>query len=221
MMLSRIVLGGLAPAVRGVALRGVIPVAAAVAVLVAGACVEEPGGAVTNADPFEGVDADFIDIDYESALTREGVRVAWVDADSSYAWDDSTSVLLFGMVLAVYDSVGSPTARITSASGRLNTETQRLTARGSVVMQVYGQSTTLQSEMLEFFPEEGMIRSDSVTRAVIDGAQTSGTCFESDMRFENVTVCNIVGDVPPLGVDTSVAVVGGAPPRQRDREGRR
>jgi len=220
-MLSRTVLPHDDVATSGIGFRRAVPFLAALAILVAGACVEEPGGAVTNADPFEGVDADFIDIDYESALTREGVRVAWVDADSSYAWDDSTSVLLFGMVLALYDSVGAPRARITSASGRLNTETQQLLARGSVVMQVDGRRTTLQSEMLEFFPNEGMIRSDSVTRAVIDGSQTSGTCFESDMTFENVTVCDIVGDVPPLGFDTTVATPGGAPPRERDREGRR
>lgn len=209
---------GVAPTRRGI--RGLIPVGAALAVITTAACDDEPVGAVTDADPFAGSTADVIQLDYESAITQGGVRAAWVDADSSWSWKDSTAVYLFEMQLAVYDSVGAERARVTSEFGRLETRNQALTARGNVTMNVYGaQQTSIQSEMLQYFPEEGKIRSDSVTRAMIDGSQTTGTCFESDLTFQNFDVCNMVGDILQVGVDSAGGVRGGAPPRARG-EGR-
>jgi LPS export ABC transporter protein LptC len=150
------------------------------------------------------VDVDYqISIGYEFISTHEGVRSARVRADSVWQWQDSAHALLFGMEMEIFDSIGAPRARVTSQEGTLEFETQELVARGNAVLRIPADETSISSPVLTYSPQQDRIVSDTVTRAVIGGRETTGSCFESDLRLTNLTVCRPVGAIPDLRRDSA------------------
>ncbi|HKK94373.1 MAG TPA: LPS export ABC transporter periplasmic protein LptC [Longimicrobiales bacterium] len=174
---------------------------AAVAVLGLAACEEESTGVV--ADPSDFIPTDYqITSGFEFTSTVDGVRNAEVVADSTWQWTDSSSVRLFGVQMNFFDSLGIASARLTSQEARLDVESQDLEARGNAVLNVFARNATIQSPVLYYSPEQNEIRSDTVTRAVIDGDPLTGTTFVSDLQFRNITVTQPVGNIPDVMVDT-------------------
>lgn len=156
------------------------------------------------------VDVDYqITVGYEFTQTHDGVRSAKVRADSVWQWQDSTNALLFGMEMEIFDSIGAPRARVTAQNGTLEFETQELIARGNAVLVIPADETSIQSPVLTYSPQQDRIVSDTVTRAVIDGRETTGTCFESDLRLTNLVVCQPVGAIPDLRRDSTANEGGG------------
>ena len=184
----------------GLPIRVALPALAAGLVLAA-ACAEEPTGA-------EGARQEFIPTDYqiiegfELTQTVDGIRNAEIVADSTWQWADSTAVRLFGVQMNFYDTVGAPTARATANEARLDSESQDMELRGNAYLNVFTQNATVQSPVLYYAPDADMIRSDTVTRAIIDGDLLTGTRFESDLQFQNITIDDPVGAIPDLAVDT-------------------
>jgi len=197
--------------------RSAVPVAVAAFVGLA-ACADEPTGT--------SVDASFVPVDYlitngfEFTSTVDGVRNAEVEADSAWQWQDSTATHLFGVQMDFFDTLGLPTARLTAQFARLNAETQDLVARGNAVLTVRARNARIQSPVLYYYPDQDEIRSDTVTRALIDGDLLTGTRFVSDLQFQNISIDSPVGDIPDLLTDT-VATGGATGPSGGGREGTR
>lgn len=185
--------------------RSFAPLTAAL-VIALGACQEQSTGVETDS-------AEFIPTDYQITngfqftSTVDGVRNAEVVADSTWQWADS--VRMFGVQMNFFDSLGVASARLTSQEARLDVETQDLEARGNAVLNVFARDATIQSPVLYYSPEQNEIRSDTVTRAVIDGDPLTGSTFVSDLQFRNITVSQPVGAIPDMTVDTT-----GTPPRR-------
>lgn len=184
----------------GRSIRACAPLAAAALVLVA-ACTDEPTGATPEQGELIPTDYQIVN-GFQLTRTVDGVRNAEVVADSSWQWADSTAVRLFGVEMDFYDSLGIATARATASEARLDMESQDMELRGNAVLDVEVRNTTIQSPVLYYSPESQVIRSDTVTRANIDGDLVTGTRFESDLQFRNMTIDNPVGDVPDLMMDT-------------------
>ena len=102
--------------------------------------------------------------------------------------------MLRQMSIVFYDEFGNENATVTGALGDWNRETNRMAARGDVVLLIHGDSSRIQSAELFYDPGLEKIWSDSTTtRTMRDGTVTSGTAFESDMAFENITIANMRG----------------------------
>ena len=90
--------------------------------------------------------------------------------------------------------VGNERATVTGLEGDWNQETNRMVARGDVVLFIHTDSSTIQSPEIFYEPDIDKIWSDSsVVRTMQDGSVQSGTAFESDMSFENVVIQNMRG----------------------------
>lgn len=187
-------------------MRAFAPMTAALVVLVTaglGACTEEPTGAI--ADDSLVLRDYLISEGFAFTSTVDGVRNADVVADSAWTWQDSTATYLFGVQMNFFDSLGVASARLTSQEARLDAETQDLVATGNAVLLVLAMNYRIQSPELYYSPEQNEIRSDTVTRAQLDGDLITGSSFRSDLQFQNIEIASPVGAIPPMFVDTAQA----------------
>ena len=100
------------------------------------------------------------------------------------------------MNIVFYDETGRERATVTGVRGEWNRETDRMVARGDVVLLIHSDSSRIESQELYYDPGLDRIWSDSTTvRTMKDGTVTSGTAFESDMSFENVRIANARGGI--------------------------
>lgn len=176
-------------------LRRLPPVAAALAVALAAACGEEPSNPVA-ADALRLLDADAVSYGMKTYLTTDGIRTGEVFSDSAYQFNDSSRSHLFGMRMKLFHDDGRDRAVITADSAVLYQQTQELTARGNVVAVVQDQGVQIESPELHYNPDAERIWSDSASVLTRDGSVTRGSCFESDLVFENWSICDPVGDIP-------------------------
>jgi LPS export ABC transporter protein LptC len=159
----------------------------ALAALGAAAC----GG--TTAPPFGDYDtlpADNVMIDVEHAMTRNGVRQSVLKSDTTLAFNDSSTFHLRGVNLKMYTEEGAVRATLTSQTGELDQTTNRMVARGNVVLVVHGPNgRTIWSEELHYDPQQGRLWSNVRTRTRTDrGEELIGDGFTADDQFSNVSV---------------------------------
>jgi LPS export ABC transporter protein LptC len=166
---------------------------AALATATAGACSTEIQTPVATGD-LQAMEADYVAYGMVSFVTANGVREGRIEADTAYVYEESTSAILKTMHLVFYDELGNERATVTGTDGDWNMETNRMVARGDVVLLVHADSSTIESQEIYYDPGLERIWSDSTTvRTMKDGSVTSGTAFESDMSFENLTIANMRG----------------------------
>ncbi len=167
--------------------------ASAVAPLFVVACEEAMDAPVASAD-VQGIGADIVYYGMVSYLTASGVREGRVQADTAYAFFDSATVKLKGMRLVFYNSDGTERASVTADAGELDENTDRMVARGNVVLIVLSDGRRIETAELNYNPGEDRIWSDSATvQTLANGTVTRGTAFQSDMDFRNVVIRNIRG----------------------------
>lgn len=168
--------------------------AASVAIpLLLAACEEVADTPLASAD-VQGIGADLVQYGMVSYLTASGVREGRVQADTAYAFYDSATVKLRGMRLVFYNPDGSERASVTAESGEMDENTDRMVARGNVVLIVQTDGRRIETAELNYDPNQDRIWSDSATvQTLANGSVTRGTAFESDLDFRNVVIRNIRG----------------------------
>ena len=140
------------------------------------------------------LDADQVVYGMVSFLTASGIREGRVEADTAYVYADSALIVMRGMELTFYDDEGRPRATVTALGGELDQNTDRMVARGDVVLRVHADGRVIESPELRYDPQRDRIWSDSTTvQRLADGSVTRGTAFESDLEFRNVRIENIRG----------------------------
>ena len=163
------------------------------AVMTAAACGEELSTPVANAD-LQAMEADYVAYGMVSFVTAAGVREGRVEADTAYVYEQTSTAMLRQMSIVFYDEFGGENATVTGEFGDWNQETNRMVARGDVVLLIHGDSSRIESAEIYYDPGLEKIWSDSLTtRIMSDGSVMSGTAFESDMAFENITIANMRG----------------------------
>ena len=142
----------------------------------------------------QGIGADLVQYGMVSYLTASGVREGRVQADTGYVFYDSATVKLLGMRLVFYNTDGTERATVTADAGELDEHTDRMVARGHVVLIVHVDGRRLETAELRYDPDQDRIWSDSATvQTMADGSVTRGSAFESDLDFKNVVIRNIRG----------------------------
>jgi LPS export ABC transporter protein LptC len=157
---------------------------------------EGPTEATGAVGDLANIDADNVMFGMVSYLTSKGVRQGRIDADTAYVYNDSSSVQLQGMHVVFYAEDGQERATVVAERGELDQISDRMIARGNVVLTIHGDGRKIESAELLYDPDRDMIWSDSATvQTLADGRVTRGTAFESDLSFNNVTIANPRGAI--------------------------
>jgi len=142
----------------------------------------------------QSIEADNVLFGMVSFMTASGVREGRVRADTAYLFADSSMAKLRQMQIVFYGEDGRPSATVTGVYGEYSPESDRMVARGDVVLEIHSDSSRIESQELHYDPEIDKIWSDSATvRTMSDGSVTSGSSFESDMSFDNVLIRDMRG----------------------------
>ncbi len=158
------------------------------------ACAQPPTTPVASSD-LQGIKADVVFYGMESYLTSQGIRQGRVQADTAYMFNDSSAIEVRGMHVVFYDDEGREKATVTSNRGELDRKSDRMIARGNVVLVVAADGRKIESAELHYDPDLNRIWSDSAT-VMHNGSQvTRGTAFQSDLEFKNVRIENPRGAV--------------------------
>jgi LPS export ABC transporter protein LptC len=142
----------------------------------------------------QSMEADYVAYGMRAYVTTSGIREARIEADTAFIYEEESSAVLRRMSLIFYDEQGRERATVTGTAGDWNRETNRMVARGDVVLFIHNDSSTIESAEIFYEPDIDRIWSDSTTvRTMKDGSVQTGTAFESDMSFENLTIQNMRG----------------------------
>jgi LPS export ABC transporter protein LptC len=159
-------------------------IAVALVATVAAACVDKgvrPGRTMA-ADSADQVMAGFA-----TNITKVGLRLSHVIADSAWIYQARQVVDLKHMTMTMYDSSGASTAVITADKGNYNIREQSLDARGNVIATT-SRGRVLKTPHLVYSQQRNEITSDSAFTSTGPDANLTGTNFTSDPAFKNVRV---------------------------------
>lgn len=158
-----------------------------------GAC-DDPTNTPQAASDLLELDADNVMYGMVAYLTRSGVREGRIEADTAYLYADSGKAYLRSMKVVFYDDAGHEKATVTALRGEWAQDTDRMIARGNVLLIVQSDGRRIQSAEIHYDPQTERIWSDSATvQTLADGSVTSGTAFQSDLDFANIKIENIRG----------------------------
>ncbi|NNF12861.1 MAG: LPS export ABC transporter periplasmic protein LptC [Gemmatimonadetes bacterium] len=163
---------------------------------IAAGCTEELNTPVAD-DELQSMESDYVAFGMVSFITANGVREGRVEADTAYVFEETGLANLHQMEIVFYEEeTGRQQATVSGVAGEWNRETNRMVARGDVVLFLHADSSTIESQEIYYDPALGSVWSDSTTvRTMKDGTVTSGTAFESDMSFENIRIANARGGI--------------------------
>jgi len=171
----------------------VAPWALAVAVVFLGACGEEVNGPGGATDQMEALESPIV-FGMMAYMSTDGVRTGRVEADTAYTYADSTKVDLRRMTAIFFDEDGSERATVTGREGEWDQETNKMIARGDVVLLIHTDGSKIESAEINYDPSIDRVWSDSATvRTLADGGVQRGSSFESDIEFENIRIRDVRG----------------------------
>lgn len=158
----------------------------ALGVLGAG-CTEENGAPLAAPELLE-TGADHVMFLLVQQVSINGIREGRVEADTAFAYTDSTLYSLRNPVLILYNDMGSERARVVAKRGRFNYATKELVAQGDVVLTIPDGNRRVETEELNYDPSGDRIWSDSLTVMREAGTVSRGIGFSSDLDFRRLQV---------------------------------
>jgi LPS export ABC transporter protein LptC len=149
----------------------------------------------TEATHYVSLPADQVMYGMEHNMSNGGIRTALLKADTALMYNDSSAVQLRVVDLDVFDEQGAVRAELTSRSGELDQRTNKMVARGNVVLVVAGPNAqTVYTEELHYDPDQKQVWSDVKTRRVFpDGRENTADSFRADDQFKNITLKGVTG----------------------------
>lgn len=143
------------------------------------------------------MDSDYVAFGMVSYITGNGIREGRIEADTAYVYEETATAVLKQMEIVFYDEVGGERATVTGRDGEWGTETNRMVARGDVILLIHSDSSTIESAEIYYDQDLERIWSDSTTiQRFKDGSVFSGSSFESDLTFEELRIANMRGGLP-------------------------
>jgi LPS export ABC transporter protein LptC len=157
-------------------------------------------GSVTVADAgFRALPADQVAFQLETDIKDLGILRARLHADTAHIWEDEARTLMFPVDLKLYDENGVQTAHLTAREGELDTRTNKMVARGNVVLVSTEADRRVHTEELHYDPRAGQIWSDVHTVFFEGESRMEGEGFRADDRLSDVLVYKSTADRIPLG----------------------
>lgn len=154
----------------------------------------------TGEEPKE-LQADKVVTGMRHFITANGVRQALLLADTAFFFDETKPIELRKVELTIFNAAGEVAATVTSESALIDPRTEKVDAKGNVVVVSPEEDQRIESDELHYDPAKDRIWSDLPTTYIRNGRITHGDGFTSDGRGENVRVTSPRGhvDAPRLG----------------------
>ena len=113
---------------------------------IAAACSEDLNTPVAD-ETLQSMESDYVAFGMVSFITANGVREGRVEADTAYVFEDTGLANLHQMEIVFYEEeTGREQATVTGIAGEWNRETNRMVARGDVVLFLQADSSTIESQ---------------------------------------------------------------------------
>jgi LPS export ABC transporter protein LptC len=164
--------------------------AAALAVLAACGGGEDP----VSGTGFRDLPADHVVLDLSTDIKDMGALRARLHADTAYIWEDSAKTLMFPVDLKLYDKNGAQTAHLTADEGELHSQTNRMVARGNVVLVTVDGDRRILTEELHYDPQRERIWSDVHTVMFEGETRLEGAGFRANSEMTDVEVFESTGE---------------------------
>ncbi|HEX2189641.1 MAG TPA: LPS export ABC transporter periplasmic protein LptC [Longimicrobiaceae bacterium] len=145
----------------------------------------------TRQDRLAAMSVDGVMYGLEHVMTTSGVRKANLHGDTAYFRDSDSQVDLRGVKLDFFnEATGAVAGTLTSKAGRYDMRTGAMTATGDAVLTLQGADGTrvVSSEELNYDVQANRVWSDKPTVMKENGREVRGASFESDTKFQNLTV---------------------------------
>ena len=172
--------------------RGPAALVAALLALSVGAC-QNDRDPVAGGD-FRDLPADQVVFGLDYDVKDMGVLRARLHADTAHVWEDSAKTLMFPVDLTLYDENGAQSAHLTAREGELDTRTNRMVARGNVVLVTVEGNRRILTEELHYDSQAERIWSEVHTVFIEDDSRVEGAGFRSDAEMKNVEVSKSTGE---------------------------
>ena len=143
---------------------------------------------------FRSLPADHIVLQMDTDIKDLGTLRARLHADTAYIWEDSAKTLMFPVDLKLYDEDGGQTAHLTANEGELDSQTNRMFARGNVVLVTADEERRILTEELHYDPQTGRIWSDVHTVMFEGESRLEGTGFRANSDMTDVEVFESTGE---------------------------
>ena len=132
--------------------------------------------------------ADHVMFGLVQQVSVNGIREGRVEADTAFAYPDSSLYSLRNPILVLYNEQGAERARVIAKRGRFNYATKEMVARGDVVLTIPEGNKRVETEELNYDPNGDRIWSDSLTVMREQGTVSEGMGFSSDLDFRRLQV---------------------------------
>ena len=156
------------------------------------ACVsqEDP----TSERDFRDLPADQVMLDLDTDIKEMGSLRARLHADTAYLWEDSARIRMFPVDLKLFDEHGAQTAHLTADQGELDSNTNRMIARGNVVLVTTEGDRRVLTEELHYDPRPGRVWSDVHTVLIEGETRLEGAGFRANADMSDVEVFESTGE---------------------------
>jgi LPS export ABC transporter protein LptC len=123
-------------------------------------------------------------------LTDQGVRQAFLQADSAWEYEATGRVDLKHIHVTFYSAEGVQESVLTGDAGTYWTRTNQMSARGNVVVVRTSDQARLRTDFLEYDPNKNEVRTDRPYVADKGDRHMAGVGFNCDPSFVN---CHTTG----------------------------
>jgi LPS export ABC transporter protein LptC len=120
-------------------------------------------------------------------LTRDGVKQAYLQADTAFMYEGTGRVDLRKVKVTFYSALGEQQSVLTGLTGTYWTRTNQMSARGSVLVVRTADQARLRTEFLEYDPVKNEVRTDQPFLADKGEQHFEGVGFICDPGFTNCT----------------------------------
>ncbi len=143
---------------------------------------------------FRDLPADHVVQSLDTDIKDMGSLRARIHADTAYIWEDSARTLMFPVAVTLYDENGAQTAHLTADEGELDSNTNKMVARGNVVLITERDQRRLLTEELHYDPRRGRIWSDVATVMYQGDTKIEGTGFRANEAMTDIEVFGSTGE---------------------------
>lgn len=165
--------------------------AAAVAAVGVGCAAE---GDPVSENGFRDLPADHVVWGMDTDIKELGSLRARIHADTAYVWEDSARTVMFPVEVKLYDENGARTGHLTADEGELDSNTNKMVARGNVVLITEGEERRLLTEELHYDPRRGRIWSEVYTVMYQGDTKLEGTGFRANEAMTDIEVFESTGE---------------------------
>ena len=158
------------------------------ALLVGGVACRNEAPAPTAGSDLLAMNADQVVIGMEHLLTRDGLRRAFLRADTAWFLRDSSLVRIQPVEVTFFDGAGREVSDLTARRGVYDMRTGDMEAEGTVVVRSRREFQRLETERLRYDAAEELLRTDTTFVLYKESSTLRGEALVSDPGLDSTRV---------------------------------